>query len=223
MMSRVAISQRVIENETYVERRDALSQDWARYLTTLIPSMTLVPIPNRLVHVTQWLEALSFDALVLSNGNDWGAAPERDRLETEAFVYFRSRGLPILGACRGLQVINVLLQGTLVSDLSGLTGASHVACTHDVVLEEGPFRTAAGSSSLTVNSYHDQAVLLDGLARELRPFAVAEGGVVEGLHHSTDPILGIQWHPERDNPAAGYDAQLIQTFLSRGAFWVQGA
>jgi len=218
-MRRVVVSQRVIENETYRERRDALSHEWIHYLQALWPGTIVLPLPNHLTDVAAWLDALDCAALVLSNGNDWGAAPERDRTEEEAFRYFHAKRGPVLGVCRGMQVINVLMQGTIVEDIAERAGGRHVACEHDVVLEPGPFSSIADGGGLRVNSFHDQGVVREGLGVGLEAFAVADGGLVEGLHHRTDPILGIQWHPERDNPAARFDADLLRTFFEHGAFW----
>ena len=218
-MTRVAISQRVIDNASYPERRDALDQRWFPLLAQLLPGTTLVPLPNGLASAVDWLEDLAFEALILSGGNDWGAARERDRTEREAFEHFRSRRLPILGVCRGFQVINVLSHGKLRERAAG--SASHVACTHEVALEPGAFRELAGADKLVVNSFHEQAVLREGLGAGLVAFASSADGVVEGLHHATEPILGIQWHPERENPAARFDAALIRTFLERGSFWAE--
>jgi putative glutamine amidotransferase len=218
-MTRIAISQRVVENEAYPERRDALDQRWCALLEAAAPGSVLLPIPNGLRSTAGWLEALAPDALILSGGNDWGDAEERDRAETEAFGHFRARGLPVLGVCRGFQVINLLLGGKLLESVAGY--GDHVACTHAVTLAGGPLRELAGADTLTVNSFHDQGVLLDGVGEGLVPFAVGADGVVEGVHHATEPILGVQWHPERDDPAARFDAALLRRFLEHGAFWAR--
>lgn len=216
-MGRIAISQRVIENSAYPERRDALDQRWFELLARISPGATLVPLPNGLRSTTAWLEALDFDALILSGGNDWGSAPDRDRAETEAFEHFRARGRPILGVCRGFQVLNALTRGAIRAGVEGL--ANHVACSHEVTLAPGAFRRLAGAEQLVVNSFHDQVVLPDGVGVDFQPFALSRDGVVEGVHHRTAPIVGIQWHPERDDPAARFDAELIRELLTHGAFW----
>ena len=140
------------------------------------------------------------------------------RLETEAFALFRSTGRPILGVCRGLHAINVLMGGTLVGNLAEITQTEHVARDHEVALA-GPLAALAGSDQLTVNSFHNQGISAGGVADELTVFAEAGGGIVEGLYHPREPILGIQWHPEREDPAARFDTELLRTFLTRGAFW----
>lgn len=219
MIRRIAITQRVIENQSYPDRRDALSQDWNCYFERLLPDAALIPVPNSLGNPAAWLEASAPSALVLSNGNDWGEAPERDRTETELYRIMAAQGRPVLGVCRGLQAINAMEGGAIVTDILSDCSLNHVACDHMVDLVEDNFRELAGTSTLTVNSYHNQGVDLAGLANGLRPFAVGKQELVEGLFHPQKAVIGIQWHPERADPAAAFDEILIRLFLERGVFW----
>ena len=219
MTRRIAITQRVVENQRYADRRDALSQDWSRYFEHLFPKAALIPIPNALVDAAAWLAALEPDALVLSNGNDWGEAPERDRTETALYRAATGRGTPILGACRGLQAVNIIEGGQIVSDIVGTCGVNHIARDHMVQIVEDTFAALAGVPTLSVNSYHNQGVTLAGLAGGLRPFAVTKSGLVEGLFHPEKAVIAIQWHPERDNPAGAFDDVLIRKFFGSGGFW----
>lgn len=219
MTRRIAITQRVVENQNYPDRRDALSQDWSRYFARLFPRAALIPVPNEAHDAAEWLAALEPDAVVLSNGNDWGEAPERDRTETALYREATKRGTPVLGACRGLQAINMIEGGRVVHDVAGTCGENHVAQAHEVRIVEEAFAIIAGARMLAVNSYHNQGVALSGLAEGLRPFATGEGGLVEGLYHAEKAVLAIQWHPERDNAAAAFDDVLIRMLFESGAFW----
>jgi putative glutamine amidotransferase len=220
-MMRIAISQRIVENAAYPERRDALDQEWARYLHCVLPAAVLIPAPNALESVQTWIESVSPDALILTGGNDWGSAVDRDRTETELVRWCRARSRPILGVCRGLHVLNALLGGGLCPDLEGRTGRRHVAEDHAVRITGRPFEQWAGSS-LTVNSFHEQGVLEEQLAEGLRAFALADAGVVEGLVHAREPIVAVQWHPERPNPARDFDLRLLADFFGKGALWSEG-
>ena len=53
----------------------------------------------------------------------------------------------------------------------------------------------------------------------INPFAICDDGVIEGFYVKDEPILAIQWHPERSNPSSGYDKSLINSFFNDGIFW----
>jgi putative glutamine amidotransferase len=157
--------------------------------------------------------------LVLSGGEDvdpsrYGADPHPElgpvncaRDETEIALLARARELamPTLAICRGIQVVNVALGGTLVQDLPSERQqvASHEvdderdSRVHGVRIEPtSRLASILGAESLGVNSIHHQAV--DRLGRALRVSARADDGTVEGVE-SDDPrwwMVGVQWHPE---------------------------
>jgi putative glutamine amidotransferase len=189
-MSRlVAISQRVIPDSSHGERRDALDQRWAAFLLEcdLIP----VLLPNHAAAVDALFTALPLAGLVLTGGGDLAAyggdAPERDAAETVALGHCRARRLPVLGICRGMQMIQHAF-GVKLIPVSG-----HVARPHAVA---GLWARAA------VNSYHQWGSV------EAGPFQVlarADDGVIEGIRHPAEPVQAIMWHPERDKPFCEHD------------------
>ena len=145
------------------------------------------------------------DGLLLSGGKDVAPAlygeelkydfvitdPLRDDLEWKLIKAFVDRKKPIFGICRGVQVINVFLGGTLHQDIPAHSGGCHgIRCTGALSALVGP--------APTVNSYHHQAV--DQPAPCLQTAARASDGIIEALMHATAPILGVQWHPERMVP-----------------------
>lgn len=130
--------------------------------------------------------------------------PARDEMELQLVQLALEQGLPILGICRGVQLLNVALGGSLVQDVpSQVPGAVQhyskgldAVLVHTVEIEEGTLLGRLfGARSTAVNSYHHQAVkdLGKGLCINCR----AKDGVIEGVE-STDgrPILGVQFHPE---------------------------
>ena len=166
------------------------------------------------------------DGVLLTGGGDvspklYGKEPEdtvrgvnehRDIFELELVKKAHTRKIPIMGICRGLQVINIALGGTLIQDLPSHTGVHG----HDIVgegvyephleamVEEGT-RIAAiiGPGHHCINSIHHQAV--DELGEGLSISAVAVDGTIEGIEHQDAdwPMIAVQWHPEflgmRDN------------------------
>ena len=155
---------------------------------------------------------LTCDGLLLCGGGDIVPAlygqddrgsdlldPVRDQAELRLVEAFLRAGRPILGVCRGMQLLNVALGGTMIQDLPGQIKPFHTASGRDQV---HPVRCAEGSllhrlygPVFPVNSSHHQAV--DQLGNGLHATAWSEGGVVEALEHDQLPIVAVQYHPER--------------------------
>jgi putative glutamine amidotransferase len=128
----------------------------------------------------------------------------RDDFERALVEAARQRGLPILGICRGAQVLAVAFGGSLVQDLPTIPGpsgpvlhrgADRSDTQHDVTVEEGTLLARLlGTTRLRVNSHHHQAV------RNVPPpawiVARSDDGVAEALE-APGCVLGVQWHPER--------------------------
>ena len=133
--------------------------------------------------------------------SDQGSQPpdrDRDQAELALFRAFYEAGRPILGICRGMQLINVALGGTLTQDLPRSLRPFHTGVgdlVHLVRAEEGSVLHSLYGSVFPVNSAHHQAV--DVLGRGLRPAAWAEGGFAEAVELPGRPVLGVQFHPER--------------------------
>ena len=123
-----------------------------------------------------------------------GLEPERDRAELELLERFAAEGRPVLGICRGLQVINVFFGGTLIQDLPGHSAVGNRDRLHLVNAAPEGFGRLWGDRPV-VNSAHHQAV--ERLGEGLRAVQWAMDGTVEGLVHKTLPVWAVQWHPER--------------------------
>lgn len=130
--------------------------------------------------------------------------PARDSLELKLFALLMEAKKPYLAICRGIQMVNVALKGTLYQDLEAQYGSdiNHARfdagadIIHHVSVESGSLMAAlTGGGSLPVNSRHHQAI--KGLATALKASAWAEDGLIEAVEHRDGyPGLGIQWHPE---------------------------
>jgi putative glutamine amidotransferase len=122
----------------------------------------------------------------------------RDEYEEKMFSAAYKTGKPILGICRGMQIINVFLGGSLHQHIDGHKQAeSRDARTHTVELcESGVLRKILGESAIAVNSFHHQIV--KRLAADLICNATSTNdGYIEAFHHKEHPfLLGVQWHPE---------------------------
>ncbi len=125
---------------------------------------------------------------------------DRDALEQRLVRDAIEEGLPVLGICRGSQMINVALGGTLHQDAYGTYTASDRRWTilprKIVHLEPGTLLAElTGDEPMTVNALHSQSV--DNVGKGLRVAARDRGGMIQAIERDTDPFaIGVQWHPE---------------------------
>jgi putative glutamine amidotransferase len=169
------------------------------------------------------------DALVLGGGADIdpgaqgveahaetvGTNPDRDRFEIALALAALDRGMPLLGVCRGMQVLNVACGGTIDQHIPERLGHDRHRpvpgswAEHDVRIEPGSLAAAAaGAESLTVKSHHHQGV--DRIADRLRASAWAtDDDSVEAIESGDGGfVLGVLWHPEED-PSDGVIPSLV--------------
>jgi N5-(cytidine 5'-diphosphoramidyl)-L-glutamine hydrolase len=220
-LRRVGVTTRRITDPKFSEIRDALSRDWSAYLVQTWPNIIPIPILNMADRVEDWAYELQLDAVILTNGNNWGEDLERDESESRLVGWCRENAVPVLGVCRGLQALNAMLGGRVEASTPDPSSMSHAGTCHEVSLVDQTIAEMAQADRISVNSYHDQCVTEQGLAAELVPFALAEDGVVEGFYHRTDPILAVQWHPERPGALASFDKKLIERLWADGLFWIR--
>lgn len=191
-------------------------------------------------HLDEWFGLL--DGLILAGGGDigpevYGGARhaenyklDADRDQDEVWLARRARtaGLPTLGICRGLQILNVAFGGTLIEHLPDAVGevVAHRSPTktptmHAVtIVADAPLMRIVGAATVVGASWHHQAVRT--LAAGLRVVARSADGVIEAIDLPEHPWLhGVQWHPEltnTDDPAQQrlFDALVAAAGDSKG-------
>lgn len=208
-MKRIGITQRVEFIKSYGERRDCLDQRWSElmYAIGYIP----VPLPNvEPARVPLLVYSLGLDAILLSGGNSIvvtnpGAddvAPERDAFEASLLKFALSNSIPVLGICRGMQMINWYFGGKLTPV------HRHIATRHRIFVQPSNFVLPS-----LVNSFHNWGIKKEDLPTELRPIAFDDNGFVEAFEAIDNRLLGLMWHPEREKPFNTLDIQLFKDFL----------
>jgi putative glutamine amidotransferase len=121
--------------------------------------------------------------------------PQLDELELRLARVAVERGLPVLGICRGLQMLNVALGGTLIQDLpTAGFGDMHKRPFHAIDVAPSEFSELVDAQTVQVNSRHHQAI--SELAPPLKATAHSEDGIIEGIEMNDGLVLAVQSHPE---------------------------
>jgi putative glutamine amidotransferase len=182
----IALSMRITEASSYVERRDSISHDWMVRLNEW--DMTPLLLPN-IGNPASLMRRFKPDLLILTGGDDIGVTAERDATELELLRLAVEMEVPVLGVCRGLLLINTFKGGGSLS-ISG-----HVAKPHAVHISQ-EWQQIYGQS-VNVNSYHSNAIPADKLADGLRATALDDAGNVEAFVSPDLSMAAVMWHPER--------------------------
>jgi putative glutamine amidotransferase len=130
-------------------------------------------------------------------------SPQRDFVETYVIKKAAQSDLPLLGICRGMQILNTAMGGTLYQDIYAQNGtdmqhsqnAPEWYDTHSVTAAKGSWiYQAAGLEKINVNSFHHQAV--KDIAPGFEAICYADDGIIEAIESANKKMLGVQWHPE---------------------------
>jgi gamma-glutamyl-gamma-aminobutyrate hydrolase PuuD len=136
--------------------------------------------------------------------------PGRDALELALLRAALEQDLPVLAICRGVQLLNVCLGGSLLQHIEQpghVVDEGNVSSWHEVSVQRGTkLYDVLGAGRVMVNSRHHQAVTPDRLAPGLRVTAMSDDGLVEGVEGTSQRwLVGVQWHPERlENEAVNF-------------------
>ncbi len=214
----IAFSSRVVQANNYDEPRDALSQDWTNW-TTRHGSLPLA-LPNDGTIALDMLFAIKPVLLVLTGGNDAARRKDgagdfddgRNQAEMTMIRWALEATVPILGICRGMHMLNLYHGGTVCDDL-GKYADDHVAKTHRVSLEN-PLRNMINSDIAETNSFHRQGFSEDQVGANLHVCArCTSDGTVEAIAREDAGVIGIGWHPERNNPAQNLDDAILSRLV----------
>ncbi len=191
-MKKILITQRVDFISSYNEHRDALDQCWVPLL--LAARLFPVLVANNLLLVKHMLAHDQFDGLLLTGGNSLmaygGDSEVRDMVEQYLLRWAIKHQIPVLGVCRGMQLIQHHYQSPLqpVPDHIGVVKQLHVVADDQI---------ARNYSELgSVSVYHHSGTYQS--QPPLKTIAKSTDDVVMAIRHESLPIHGVMWHPERE-------------------------
>jgi len=179
---RIGVSQRHWVSAPQAFAHDALESDWHAWFSTHWKTVQYLAIPNfgDAEMTRNFISAWGLNAFILSGGGDAEGPVERVVTEMCLLAHAREFHLPVMGVCRGMQVLHQASGGKLVR------AVNHVNTTHTVL---------TASTRARVNSWH--AFGIDVLAPDWRGLATADDGSFEAIQHLELPWFGVMWHPER--------------------------
>lgn len=190
---KIGITTRVVSAEGYSEERDALAQDWGHFLEKALPDAKWMSLPNLgPMEIVPYCQGWGINRLILSGGNDIGAVPLRDVTELSLLNWAEQQKIPILGICRGMQLM-AHRAGTGLVMVKG-----HLATRHII----------RGLRDDFVNSFHNLGLI--DCPKGYEVLALSEDGCIEAIRNSVLPWEGWMWHPEREAVFARNDIERMK-------------
>lgn len=204
MAKRIGISMRSCPAQDYVEPRDGLARDWYDFFQSVGIENNWILLPNLGVSTPDYMKVQEIDAVILSGGDDFGHDPIRDLSELLIIRYCKENHLPLLGICRGLQLMYMEAGGTLRVALPDV----HRAQVHAIHFTDAfPAAITSTVTGALVNSYHNQGLALP-LPADYKSMAWHENEC-EAIRHKQLRWAGIMWHPERETRCQEHDQYLF--------------
>jgi len=184
---RVGVTMRITSAQSYQEPRDAIAHDWAAFLAAALPEAAWLFLPNLgKGRIREYCQSWGINRLILTGGDDLDATPLRDETEWDLLDWAKQEDLPVLGICRGMQIM------AHHADCALIPVAGHAGARHPVT----------GTINKEVNSFHSYApqACPDGFDA----LACTLAGEIEAMRSRHRPWEAWMWHPERE--PAPFDA-----------------
>jgi len=210
IVKRIGITQRVEYLANRDERRDCLDQRWITILLKM--NLLPIPLPNNIIEIKKIIPQLNLHGIILSGGNDLSdlndakdTAPERDKFEHGLIDFCADSNIPLLGICRGLQIITTHYGGSIEHV------KNHVAKLHELKVIDPDILPLTNRNK--VNSFHQYGIISSKTGNKLKILAVADENTVEAVAHKKYKQWGIMWHPER-KPFDPQDLKIIKRIFN---------
>tara|TARA_Y100000591_G_C21854904_1_gene714599 strand:+ start:15187 stop:15822 length:636 start_codon:yes stop_codon:yes gene_type:complete len=210
---KVLITQRVDYIKDYGEYRDSIDQSLIDWIITC--GYLPIPVPNKLGNekflknnqknkqpiLHKWISGISPNAIIISGGNDIGEYPQRDSVEYFLLDYAKIKNIPVLGICRGMQIMATWAGAKL------FRVDNHVNVRHRLIsqLKKEKF-------PIEVNSYHNWNI--NTCPKEFEITTLSEDGSIKSIKHQNLAWEGWNWHPEREKEINCIDTKRLMNLFN---------
>ena len=210
-MKLIGITQRIEAVEGYNEIREQLDVKWGELLIEC-GYMPIVLTKN--IDIEVLLEHITLQGIILTGGNDLSSLSNRcidktrDLFEKSIIEASIQRNIPILGVCRGMQVIGEFFGAQI------LEVENHIGMGHDInIIPNTVLHKCMKKDQLNVNSYHKYSIK-DIDENIFNILATSKNREIEAIMHKSYPIMAQMWHPEREEPFKEGDKTIIKELFS---------
>ena len=200
-MKNILVSQSIVYDSKTKVFKDQLDNQVINYLIKL--NYVPITISNGLKDPKAFIRKTNISGIVLTGGANIGVYLKRDRLEKFLIDYSIKKKIPLLGICRGMQIINHFFNGNLKRI------SNHVRTRHLI-------KSKYSKKMYIVNSYHEYCINEKKMNHNIIPiYRHAKDNSIESFIHNKHKILGIMWHPEREKKVRNFDKKIIQKFFKK--------
>ena len=199
-MKKIIITQRLDKVGKFDELKDNLDIRLSKMVENL--GMTPFIMPNNLSRTKKILDEIRPNGIILSSGGDPRKKDNRKKTEKTLIKYSLKKNIPLLGLCRGAQVLNLFFGGNIVK-----------VKNHVRKLNRIKGRLIKKNKKISVNCYHDYGIKFNSLGKSLKILAYTEDNIIECFKHKKNKILGIMWHPERFKNIRNFEKEIIKNFF----------
>lgn len=208
-MKKIAITQRLLENESYFEIRETLDIKYSEFVKECGFLPIILPYE---VEFEEYFKNIDISGVILTGGNDLNScnpnilSQKRDKFEKQLLDYCISLNIPILGVCRGMQLIADYFNCTFNKV------SNQINIKHELVVNEKSKYNLYLNKLDYVNSYHNYSI--EKISNELIISGTNKDGVIKAIEHKKYKIFAQMWHSERENVFNINEINLVKFFFN---------
>lgn len=208
-MKKIAVTQRLMVNESYYELRETLDINWGSFFQKLDFLPIILPINY---DFEEYFNNIDIDGILLTGGNDLNSivpskeSSKRDNFEKKIIEYGIVHKIPIFGICRGMQILAEYFNADFIQV------KNQVNIRHTLQVNKDSQYVHELNKLSEVNSFHNYAV--KNISDELIISAWDKNGIVKAIEHKHYKIFAQMWHSEREKPFNENELFLIKKFFS---------